>query len=186
MKPCMGFLVVLLSFPAVVTSPRSERKTDPYIRHNGPDCWPRGEFVQLDALVEPLENIETVRVFFRSDKYPDFYFVEMNRVDGLYQAVMPIPSQETERIIYYIEAVDRSLMWRVPSRTLLPSPGPLNVHSRACWVYPRLWWVRSWRVRPSCRRDSWPPGSPGPPPPGPGRERRAPPVGLPVGLPAVA
>jgi hypothetical protein len=48
-------------------------------------------------------------VYFRSDKYPDFYYVEMTKehptIDD-FQAILPKPGPETERIIYYLESID--------------------------------------------------------------------------------
>ena len=50
---------------------------------------------KLDASVEPRGDIEMVRVLFRSDKYPDFYFVEMVEEEDFFQAVLPKPSRGT-------------------------------------------------------------------------------------------
>ncbi len=44
-------------------------------------------------------------MYFRSDKYPDFYFVEMAGTGDDFEAVLPIPSEETDTVIYYVEAV---------------------------------------------------------------------------------
>lgn len=49
------------------------------------------------------------RVYFRSDKYPDFYYVEASEIPETpedFRAILPKPSPETERVIYYVEAVD--------------------------------------------------------------------------------
>jgi PKD repeat protein len=54
-------------------------------------------------------------VYFRSNKYPDFYYVEMVGTGDEFEAVLPIPSEETDEVIYYVEAVNRTFdMARTP------------------------------------------------------------------------
>ena len=52
----------------------------------------------------------TAKVYFRSDKYPEFYYVVMTLNDPAehFLAILPKPGPETERVIYYVEAVDRT------------------------------------------------------------------------------
>lgn len=83
---------------------RAERL--PSIEHNPLTCLPNDAFAQVAALIHPDEEIRTARVYFRSDTYPDFYFVEMDPFEGGFRAFLPIPAGETHRVIYYIEAVD--------------------------------------------------------------------------------
>ena len=77
------------------------------ITHDSISCWPYDDFVVMEANIGPAEEIETARVYFRANDFLDFYYVEMTpNQEGLFEAVMPQPSQETDRVIYYIEAVD--------------------------------------------------------------------------------
>jgi uncharacterized repeat protein (TIGR01451 family) len=60
----------------------------------------------LSATIAPSDDIRTARVYFRSDKYPDFYYVDMTSEGDSFQAILPMPSDETSRVIYYLEATD--------------------------------------------------------------------------------
>jgi hypothetical protein len=80
----------------------------PDILHESLDCVGTGEYLVVDATVQPSSEIRAAKVYFRSDKYPKFYFVEMTLEGSTFSAVLPKPSPETEHIIYYIEALDRS------------------------------------------------------------------------------
>ncbi len=79
------------------------------IGHDEIECLTHEHFPQVDAIIEPGLSVQTSRVYFRSDKYPDFYYVEMAKenptVDD-FRAILPKPSLETEVIYYYIESVD--------------------------------------------------------------------------------
>lgn len=79
------------------------------IVHDELECLTYDHFPIVDANIEPGEMIEISRVYFRSDKYPDFYYVDMGpehpTVDD-FRAILPKPSRETERIYYYVESVD--------------------------------------------------------------------------------
>lgn len=78
----------------------------PSIRHQRVDCLAPDHFARLFATIQPGDSVRTAKLYFRSDKYPDFYYVEMQRVEERFQAVLPKPGAETKRVIYYIEAVD--------------------------------------------------------------------------------
>jgi hypothetical protein len=79
------------------------------IEHPGIECLTHDHFPQVDAGIRPGDQVQTSRVYFRSDKYPDFYYVEMTKehptIDD-FQAILPKPGPETERIIYYLESID--------------------------------------------------------------------------------
>jgi hypothetical protein len=80
----------------------------PIIEHSELECLNHDEFPQVDSVIRPGDQVEVSRVYFRSDKYPDFYYVEAAGLEtpDEFRAVLPKPSAETERIIYYVEAVD--------------------------------------------------------------------------------
>jgi hypothetical protein len=80
----------------------------PDILHEPFDCVDAGEYLVVGATIQPSSEIRAAKVYFRSDKYPKFYFVEMSLEGSTFRAVLPKPSPETEHIIYYIEALDRS------------------------------------------------------------------------------
>jgi uncharacterized repeat protein (TIGR01451 family) len=88
---------------------RPAAQVDPSIQHNAIECWPRDQFLVLRAGFQPGVEVMSAKVYFRSDKYLDFYYVELTvEPTGGGQAVMPKPSLETEKIIYYLEMVTRS------------------------------------------------------------------------------
>ena len=81
----------------------------PVIEHDDVDCLPRGEFTQFLASIQPASTIRAAKLYFRSNLYPEFYFVAMSLdAAGSFEAVMPRPAAETTRVVYYIEAVDLS------------------------------------------------------------------------------
>ncbi len=81
----------------------------PRIEHDDVDCLPRGEFSQFLASIQPASTIRAAKLYFRSNLYPEFYFVAMSLdAAGSFEAVMPLPAAETTKVVYYIEAVDLS------------------------------------------------------------------------------
>jgi hypothetical protein len=79
------------------------------IEHPGIECLTHDYYPRVDAGIRPGDKVQTSRVYFRSDKYPDFYYIEMTKehptIDD-FQGILPKPGPETERIIYYLESVD--------------------------------------------------------------------------------
>jgi hypothetical protein len=79
----------------------------PILEHMPLACMNTDGFPEFTA--EVPGDLQTVRVFFRSNISTTFYFVEMTKVEGLWEAVIPKPEfPPTESVIYYIEAVDKS------------------------------------------------------------------------------
>ena len=62
----------------------------------------------ISASIRSDESIEAAKVFFRSSQGENFYYVEMGLIDKGYQAILPVPSDETNRVVYYVEAVSAS------------------------------------------------------------------------------
>jgi hypothetical protein len=101
--------LAILLLPAVSLGAQSE----PVITHQALECLPNNQFPQLDATIRPGTDVQTAKVYFRSALHPDFYYVLMNRPAGanspdLFQAILPMPSPETAKVIYYIEAVSQA------------------------------------------------------------------------------
>ena len=87
----------------------SSLAAQPVIEHDNVDCLPRGEFTQFLTSIQPPSTIRAAKLYFRSNLYPEFYFVAMSLdAAGSFRAVMPLPSAETTKVLYYIEAVDLS------------------------------------------------------------------------------
>jgi hypothetical protein len=75
------------------------------------ECLPNDQFAQVAAVIEPGAEIRTSKLYFRSDTYPDFCYVEMELLgepENMFLGTLPLPSAETEHVVYYIEAVDQS------------------------------------------------------------------------------
>ena len=89
-----------------VFAPGLFAQAGPDVMHSGIECIPQTEFALLTASIRPGEEIQMARVYFRSNMYPDFYYVDMTGTDEAFQAILPKPSPETAQVIYYIEAVD--------------------------------------------------------------------------------
>ncbi len=100
----------LLTIPLAfgLSHPLAAQNPGPQILHNGLRCIAAGEHVILQALVEPVDEVETVKVYFRANMYSLFYYVEMERAGLGFQGVLPKPSTEINGMVYYLEAVDRS------------------------------------------------------------------------------
>lgn len=80
------------------------------ILHDELECLTYEHFPIVDANIAPGAMIQVSRVYFRSDKYPDFYYVDMGPeypTPDDFRAILPKPSLETERIYYYVESVDK-------------------------------------------------------------------------------
>ena len=57
---------------------------------------------------EPPEDVQTFRLYFKSDLSPDFYYIDLELgVDG-FTSPLPRPTSESRTVSYYIEMVDRS------------------------------------------------------------------------------
>jgi hypothetical protein len=86
----------------------SALEAQPGIEHEEVGCLSRAQFTRFAVAIRPPEEIREARLYFRSHLYPEFYFVDLARAEpsGVFQGVLPLPSSDTTRVIYYIEAVD--------------------------------------------------------------------------------
>ncbi|HLE69791.1 MAG TPA: PKD domain-containing protein, partial [Vicinamibacteria bacterium] len=80
----------------------------PRILHDGLGCIVAGQHAVIEALVEPTDDLITVKVYFRAEIYPAFFYVEAAPSGGSYQAVLPRPTRDVSAVVYYLEAVDRA------------------------------------------------------------------------------
>lgn len=98
----------LLAWSLLSLGAEAMAQGEPVIGHQADDCWPEDQFPELAAEIQPGEEILKAKVYFRSDKYPDFYYVEMTIKPAAedFVALLPKPGPETERVIYYLEAID--------------------------------------------------------------------------------
>lgn len=94
-------LLVLAAWSAVLGA-----QTEPAILHDGLECIPANQYPVVIAGIDSFETVRSAKVYFRSDLFLDFYYVEMEPTEAGFQAILPMPSPETNRVIYYVEAVD--------------------------------------------------------------------------------
>lgn len=77
------------------------------------ECFIEKQFPQLDSNVAPGDMVARARVYFKSAKSPDFYYVEMKPpVPGVptkYQARLPKPRKEASPITYYATVVGKDM-----------------------------------------------------------------------------
>lgn len=85
-------------------------QAQPLIQHEAIECILNDQYVELHATIEPPSDIRVARVYFRSELYPEFYYVEMSGDGDQFQAVLPRPAEETKQVIYYIEAVNHAFL----------------------------------------------------------------------------
>ncbi len=72
-------------------------------------CLPDVPYPVLDALIRPGPDVRVAKVYFRAAQHPHFYAVEMTGALDEFEAVLPAPSEGTDQVVYYVEAVSRSL-----------------------------------------------------------------------------
>jgi PKD repeat protein len=78
----------------------------PRILHEGLGCIVAGQHAVVDALVEPPDDLVTVKVYFRAEIYPAFFYVEAVPNGDRHQAILPRPTRDVASVVYYLEAVD--------------------------------------------------------------------------------
>ena len=88
--------------------PPASTQTGPRIQHDGLNCVLAGQHLVLQALVEPIDELTTVKAYFRANLYNQFFYIEMIRNGDRYEGILPKPTEEITGIHYYLEAVDTS------------------------------------------------------------------------------
>jgi hypothetical protein len=78
----------------------------PTIEHTAIECIEPGKFAVVLSGIDPVDEVQTAKVYFRSSLYPDFYYVEMTRDADRFVGVLPQVSPETPEVVYYLEAID--------------------------------------------------------------------------------
>ena len=79
--------VVVWAAVTVVTATTLDAQ--PTIDHSGLNCVRPGEFVVVLSGIDPEDDVQTAKVYFRSSLYRDFYYVEMTHQDGRFVGILP-------------------------------------------------------------------------------------------------
>jgi hypothetical protein len=78
----------------------------PTIEHSPLGCVDDQQYTRVAAVFDPDNELKSAKVYFRAAQYPDFYYVMMELEAGEYRAYLPLPDDQTSRVVYYIEVVD--------------------------------------------------------------------------------
>jgi hypothetical protein len=99
----VAVLAALTALPAVAQE--GEPAAGPAIEGAEQACLARIPYPLVDAAIEPAGELRA-RVYFRAAQHPDFYMVEMAPgATGNFEGILPVPAPETERVVYYVEAI---------------------------------------------------------------------------------
>jgi hypothetical protein len=93
---------------ALAVAVARETASAPTLVHAGLECIAPGRFAVVLSGIDPSAEIQTAKVYFRSQLYPDFYWVAMTYEEGRFVAILPQATPETPRVIYYLEAIDQA------------------------------------------------------------------------------
>lgn len=84
-------------------------QSDLLIDHKGVECLPTNRFTLFTAAVTPIAEVQHARLYFRAEQFSEFYYVNMKTIaEDRFQASIPLPAEETRRVVYYIEAMTRA------------------------------------------------------------------------------
>lgn len=98
--------VAVIALACLALSLPSAALAEMTITEAGTECIANVPYPMIEAKVDPVP--EETRVYFRSGDSKDFYYIEMAGGDGEYQGVLPVPSAETSKVVYYVEAISAS------------------------------------------------------------------------------
>jgi hypothetical protein len=77
------------------------------IEHTPIACLEPSLFPEVGAGITSRASVQHSRVYFKAHQYPDWYYVQMAAAEmPKYQALLPRPLPGTQRVDYYIYAVD--------------------------------------------------------------------------------
>ena len=91
-----------------VSSPVMGQEAVPIITKAEVKCIAGVPYPIISASIRAADEVQIAKVYFRAAQGEDFYFVEMASQERGYKAILPVPSDETNRVIYYVEAVSAS------------------------------------------------------------------------------
>ncbi len=71
------------------------------------ECFIRVPYPLVEALIQPQEEVQIAKVYFRAVQGPHFYAIEMAWATDPagYEAVLPVPGPDTAQVLYYVEAI---------------------------------------------------------------------------------
>jgi polysaccharide biosynthesis/export protein len=94
-------LPIALSVLVAAAAPPRSLKID----HRPIDCLLKDRFALVEAVVEPADEVQRVRAYFRSSLDPDSFFVDMSLSLGRFAGTLPKPKERAGPVVYSIEAL---------------------------------------------------------------------------------
>jgi hypothetical protein len=76
------------------------------VDHAGVECIVVDQFPMFNAVIIPIDEVQSARVYFRAAQHPDYYYIVMQQEGNYFVGILPKPGPDTQQVIYYIEAVD--------------------------------------------------------------------------------
>lgn len=77
------------------------------LNHDPIGCFVAGQYPQVEAAVAPPEQFVGGRVYFRSARSTDYYYVDMTNGIGGIMGRLPKPKLEASPVTYYIQVVGK-------------------------------------------------------------------------------
>lgn len=122
---------LVLGASTLATASLSAAGSNLLIEHAAMACVPEEDYAVVAAEVSSPASLRSVKLYFRSMLYPDFYYVEMRAYEGVYVGVLPQPSEETREVAYYIEALDDAFESSRSPELVVPVRDPCSQRRRA-------------------------------------------------------
>ncbi len=99
--------LLLASFTQTQAS-RGETPADaPSVTHAPLECILPESYPQIEASITSPRVVARTRVYFKAHQHPDWYFVDMKAAEaGPFVGLLPRPLPDTQKIDYYVYALD--------------------------------------------------------------------------------
>jgi len=94
--------------PPPATEPPAPVSGGLSVSHESIDCIVAGEYSRVEARLAPADRVARARAYFRAAGTPVWYYVEMRADPEAFVGVLPQAKRETERVEYYVQALDAS------------------------------------------------------------------------------
>jgi polysaccharide export outer membrane protein len=98
------------------------------IDHQPVDCIVKDRFAQIDAAIDPTDDVMKARLYFKSALDTDYYYVDMALMQGRFVGKLPKPKDKAGPITYFIEAIG----WKDQNRRTAEFTAQLAVRREAC------------------------------------------------------
>jgi hypothetical protein len=120
--------------PPTAVPPTPPEQEPPSIAHDPLVCVLPGENPEVAAGVTSPAEVKRSRVYFKAHQHPDWYYIDMTALEiPEYLALLPQPLPETQKVDYYVHALDTMLL-----TTQTEQYEPMVSRDRACKRRPAM------------------------------------------------